>query len=691
MMDNPFGDLIPQANAPRSMPPVSAPQAPAANNPFGDLIPGGQSSQITEQSSPQQADMPHSRLQLLRESAPAFVKGVGHGLHEAGQGLWQLGAEAASGLGLDKFNQDETYTKVTDAQNKAYEQALDPNHATAAHVGGFVGNTLPYLAAPQLGAEGLAARIGVNALTGAGIGAAQYVPEDGSRVANAALGGAIGGIIPGIQAAGSKAINVIKGGTESPAAQAIIAAGAQHNVPVFAADASQNPMLKGVTEGLENVPVLGTKGPRYEQMLKAQTAAENVTNNLKQQMLNTQFGSEGSIKGLQKLADAKDPIRGKVAQNLLDEVKTSGDDWQKIIENSGNLKSFQTKLIADQKYSQVASLANKFGGVDKDNTLKAIGNGIKGANDSVLPDQGLIKTLQTLGSNIGSKDLNYSQMREARSTVGNLISDYYTGKNSMIGGQGVGYLQGIKNAIDKDMNSFAQKNGPELKTAWQDADRYYQNAVVPYKDVQLAKALTNASPDEIYSKFITNGGVEGGKGTSRATRFYNALDQKGQAAVRYGMVNNALEKAINRDAGTFSPAIFASELDRVSAGKGVFFQGQAKAEIDGFKNLMRSVERSKIASSKPETGIKTIPWIIGAVGGFGAHAAGASGADLGLTAAGTLGLKKLLTTDAGRRLLLSSSKLQPGSPAMQKALDAAAKLTKTTAVVGATKPDKGGD
>lgn len=608
---------------------------------------------------------PQSRMQLLREAGPAFVKGVGHGIYEAAQGPYQIGAEVASKLGLDDFNQDETYTKVVDAQRKAYNASLDPNTKLASQAGNFAGNVLPYLATPG------------SALVGGAIqGATSYVPEGDSRAVNTALGATVGKVAEKAMQGGGKLYNAIRGGTEDPAAKALIEAGEQFNVPVFAGDASQNPALKSLTNKFEDVPVLGVQGERYAQMQAAQSAAEKEVEALRQKMLSTNV----DIKGLQKLAESDDPIRGAAAKSILDDLANAGDDWNAIMQNSGKLGSFKNKLIADDKYSSVAKIADQRGAVGKANTLTAIDDAIKRASDSVLPDEGLIKTLQTLRTNIGARDFNYSQTRETRTAVSNLIKDYYKGQNSLIGGSGVGYLQGVKKGLDKDMNMFAQQNGPELKAAWQDADSFYQKNVIPYKDAQLAKALTSDSPDEIYKKFITRGEVEGDKGTGRALKFYNALDEKGRSAVRYGMVKDALETAVERDTGMFSPAKFATQLEKSTAARGVFFKGAQKEEIEGLKTLMRGVQRSKIAVSKPETGVKVIPWLVGLGGAGGALAAGASVPALGAVAAGVYGVKKLLTTTAGRRLLLASSKIEPSSPAMQKILQSANKLVQTSAV-----------
>lgn len=599
----------------------------------------------------------------VANSVGAFTKGVGHGLYEAAQGPYQLGLEAVNKLGLDEYNQADMYKRVVDAQRKAYNDSLNPDNKLASQIGNFTGNVLPYIATP-----------GSPLVAGALQGATSYVPEGDSRLLNTAIGAAVGKGTEFLGKGIGKVYNAIKGGTEDAAAQAIIQSGQKHNVPVFASDAAGNGFIKKVTEGLEDVPILGVRAERKGQMQAASDAAAQVIDDLKQKMIN----ASPNLGGIQKIADSGDSIRRKTAQSILSDVQNAGDDWNKIIQNSGNLKLYNAKLEADNKYNKLEELANQYGNVGKDNTLAALDNSISGASESVLPDKTLINQLQILKNNIASKDLNYSQMRQARSQVGNLITDYYKGANAAVGSEGAGYLQNVKNAISSDMDNFAKNGAPELKQAWQDADSFYKKNVVPYKDTQLAKALTGDSPDEIYNKFITRGTVEGDKGTSRALKFYNALDNQGQAAVRYGMVKDAFEKAIDRDTNTFSPAKFSTQLDNIAAARGVFFQGKDKQEIEGFKNLMRNVQRSKIASEKPETGIKVIPHI--ATGGAVAIASHFGLPVAGAAIAGIYGLKKLLTTNIGRRVLLASSKLGVNSsPATQKLIDTAGNLIRTSA------------
>lgn len=718
-MNNPFADLIPAQ--PQQNPAVVA----QGGNPFADLIPQENDAAVRQQYLPSNntrkilnaattvgkfvpgVDAASSVLNMLTPSTSAgenLFGGASRGMLDVGQGVKQKAILAAQTLGILPQGSADNYTKQTDAQLAQYANS-SLGQSTAADVGRFSGQTLPLMIIPGGMAGGMVMRGLTGGAAGAGMGAAQYVPEGGSGTFNTALGGILGAgaaaLLPPVFGAGIKTYNAIKGGTEDAAQKAVIAAGEKAGVPVYAADVSNNPAVQGASQALEDVPFLGMRAARKGQMEAAQNAAENVRGDLSQQMLETPYGGLTGQRAIEKAAAGNTP-RAKGAQALLEDMKNSGDDWNRIAQTSQNTQLFRGKLIADKKYDHVSQLADRFGAVDTSATLSTVNRMIANEENSVLKNKDLLNTLnevknglfekqsaQTSGkildefgapfiqaesASVVPRQLNYSQVRDLRSDLSYRISDYFSGSNAAIGKKGVGALQALKDSITSDMDAFAKTNGSQLKTAWQNADQFYQKAVAPAKDRLLAQSLKNADPDTIYSKWIMQGDKK-----DRATRFYNSLDDKGKAAIRYGMVNDAYTKAAKED-GLFSPGRFASELEKVRGARGAIFQGSDKSEMDGFVKLMRQVDRSYQAVNKPDTGVKTIPYLIAGGLGYGVHAAGVA---TGTTAiAGTVlgGARFLLGTQAGRKLLTASSQLRVGSSALQSLLDTSNKLIQRSMV-----------
>jgi hypothetical protein len=607
--------------------------------------------------------------------------GLGRGLTDVGEGIKQKFLQAKEFIGAGNKGDASQYQKEVDQERKFY-QSTPYGQSSDAKLARLAAQTAPYMAIPG-GVQGsLLRRMLTGGLGGTTTGALQYVPEGGSGLLNTVLGGTIGSSAPLLMKALTKGYNTIEGNYADPAQEELINLGKQHNVPVYAPDIAKSRTIQGAGRALEEVPFIGMQGERKAQMMAAKDAAENVVGKAKTAMDDTAFGG---LTGMRKIEEAakQGGIRGASAKSLLDDIKASGDDWNRIMQTSGNVNLFRSKIIADQKYNKVAEMADGLGSVPTVNAAKAVDGSLKDlSSGQLVPDDKTISILNKIKENL-SQPFNYSQLRNARGQVGSLIDDYFKGTNAAVGSRGVGYLQSIKQALGSDLDSFAQSANPQLKTAWKNADNFYRNAVAPAKDKLLANALKEANPDEVYSKFIGIGAREGGKGTGRAQTFYKALDNKGKAAVKYGMVSDAFEKAYKRDADQFSPALFASELDRHAAAKGVFFKGADKVEIDGFKNLMRHVERSAQAINKPDTGVRAIPYLIAG----GALPASYMAPGTTLTAAGvTYGIKKLFTTDAGKRFLFSASTLKPGSEGLQKAANILQRIFQQSAVLGATQP-----
>lgn len=263
-------------------------------------------------------------------------------------------------------------------------------------------------------------------------------------------------------------------------------------------------------------------------------------------------------------------------------------------------------------------------------------------------------------------DTSYTSIRGLRSDLGSMISDYYKGTNAATGSKGVEVLQGVKNALEEDLGAFTSKNGPELAQAAKAADGIYKNQVVPFKDQIIRKAVKGSEPDQIYKSFI-----QAGKG-DRAQKFYNALDTDGQAAVRSQMVQNAFDEATQKE-GTFSPAQFASSLEKVKDASGVFFKGEDKWELDGFTKLMRHIQRAGQIGENPTNGQRMVQTLI-AGEGIGAGAAALTGHPAALIApAGSMVLARSLNTmfktARGKAFLLAASDLPAGSPAMDSLIE----------------------
>ncbi|MCP3704154.1 MAG: hypothetical protein GY954_14660, partial [Alteromonas sp.] len=167
--------------------------------------------------------------------------------------------------------------------------------------------------------------------------------------------------------------------------------------------------------------------------------------------------------------------------------------------------------------------------------------------------------------------------------------------------------------------------------------------------------------------------LKGGK-TSELNRLHNALGEKGRAAARGSLIQQALKdsKFFEVDANP-NPDALATALNRPSfqqASK-VFFKGKDKAELDGFIRLLNATRRAQSGQAVVKTGEALL--LPGGAAGLGAGVG--TGVVSAPLAAGLLGtgaaIAKTYESKAFRNLLIRLNRTQVGSTQETKALESA--------------------
>ena len=505
-------------------------------------------------------------------------------------------------------------------------------------------------------------------------------------VASVAIPGLFGlrGAIRGIKAGGKIA-------TVPAKAQEMVKASGETGIPLTYGEATGSPIAQRAETYLEQVPVVGTGGFRTRQQAAVKTAAQTQVQAQQQAMMQAPWNGLAQVK-------AAAAQGSKQAQRVLDDIAGSGEDWNRIVQASGNLKAYRSRQIAGTLYGKVSELADGLGNVPMTKTIATIDDTLKALRTAVVPDTETIRYLEQLKGGLQGQTsttvsplldasgnpitrtvqvpgkTTYGQLRQLRSDLGDTISDYYKGSNAVVGAKGVGSLAKVRSALDQDLDTFAlQSPNPELAAAAQRADQFYKRQVIPYEDQQLAKALTSDTPDEIYGKFIQRDHRD------RAKKFYDALDTRGKAAVQYGMVAEAQHKALDPTTGVFSPAKFEGSLKAIQDARGVFFKGEAAFKLDGLMKVMRAAERAGQYAENPPTGQR----VIGAALGTGAVMAPLATAKLLGTA--TV-LSWALTSKTGTKLLLRAHSVAEQSLAFEQVMR---ELTAQGARVMATEGGEG--
>lgn len=567
------------------------------------------------------------------------------------QGALYAKDAVTGGNSYDKFtNQRKDIEKFHEARREANDQGFDGwrlagNVAGTPLVGkGFQGAKI----LSQAGAKVLAQNAGVGAMIG-GSGFAENADERLKNTAMGGVGGAGGAVIgkkigDGITW-GYNAFKNNLGGT----AREVLDQGVKHGVRVSAGDAGQGAITRRNESLLEQVPVVGMSGFRKTQHEEAKAAANKIVESLRQKMTEVDYKSLDKI---QKAAGNGD----KNAIRIMGVVNGAGDDSSKVLQAAAEIKNWRGQQVASQMYDRVGKLAGN-STVAPNKTIRVIDDVI--ASDSkVVPNKELLGEISNIKSKLSDPniDTNFREMRAARSRLGELIDEW--GRQ----GKSTSALTKIRTAIDDDIRAFANNSGkPALVAEYKRADAFYKNLQTS-KDKTLANAMSSNKPDEIFDTFI-----KVGKG-DRAANFYQNLDPKGQAALRYEMANRALNKATNDSKDTFSPAKFALEFERMGEPYGKIFTGADKAQMDGFVKLMRHVERAGQYAENPPTGNRLVGMAIGGTA--------VANAPLAIKVASVSAMAKILfTTNAGKRILLASKELPPNSPKFANLLKMAQQLS----------------
>ena len=230
-------------------------------------------------SAPKPVITPETELQAetAKMSGPKkFITGIGGGMVNLAHGVEQLGAEVGEKVGLVKPETVKTITDEGTADRKLMDTLKGGEKFYGpAHVGELVGESAPLATLPGGVGGSALKRAGTAALTGAGIGAAQFVAPGESRGMNT-LTGAVGGAAgsAGLSAAG-KVLNGLKGKVSDTVIQRLAK---KWGVSTTLGEDLQNArLMKGETKS-EAFPSFmgGLTGFRETQNKEAKTAAKSL-------------------------------------------------------------------------------------------------------------------------------------------------------------------------------------------------------------------------------------------------------------------------------------------------------------------------------------------------------------------------------------------------------------------------------
>lgn len=595
---------------------------------------------------------------------------------------------AARGLGYSQVKDMEPLPRLSGMAGDAYDAATGGETPQAKSLGGRI-----FDAAVQTASGGVAggarkvadiARTAVAGATGQGAAEVAKAAAPDSKLAQEAamLGGGAGGTVAahGAGKFATKIGNAREGVLPEhyqqlkDAADNIDPSGKLWD-SLSVGQVTQNKLAQKVEAGMQLVPsILGGTGKQVKNLQEmTNKAAQDFTAQQFDTVINTKFENIKQIK--QAAADEEHPLHGQ-AVGALKILDSAGDDAGTIMQASKKASDFRNEFISSKNYAMRDQLIEKAGGTVKlDGTRAAIQEGMDelakintpetdatmkylADYQARLPAAGERKSAlmdengRPIRVAVPEKGISYMDLRDKGTVLSDKIGSLKNGDS--VDRTGARILTKVAEAQKTDMDGYISglKN-PKIQKAVERADAFYREKIVPQRADyfnKIGNTDPGSLPDKVYSSLVK----AGNHGTDTAQAFYNNLEQKGRSAVRYGMVDEAVQKATDAK-GNVSPEVVSGYLHDIRQARAVFFKGQDKWEMDGFTNLMNHMQ----VGYKPGSTMK-----VGAGGAeaYLLHALGWTGG--AATVGATHGLRWLLTSPKGKAFMLASSDLKPGSPAM---------------------------
>lgn len=537
-----------------------------------------------------------------------FFAGVGKGYTDVGQGLKQIAIDAGETVGALPEGSEKEYTQKIFSEEQEYDKPL--LETTPGSIGRIVGQTAPTAAIPIGGGASTLSRA-VQGSVGGAIGAGVLpVQEGGSRLENTLLGAGVGGASGAAFSLAGRGYRGLRGDSSTKLSQELGELSKQYKIPLSVGELRNNQSLKRAETLLERIPIFGTGAFRKRQGESIVRASKALVN---------KYGQFEDV--------------GEVVQ---DSLKTANK---------------KAKQAASKLFDEVESLStgDKFNiQKTKDSAYELFGKELE------LPDEFMDENLIKLIDKIDSVDsLNFGAARKLRSRIGSIVRQ--AEKKAVQGGENDEYVAGLKrlySSLEEDMTDFAERQGGELKNKYRQAQEFFKEEVVPFKNKDIRKVGTDDyDTDKLVGFFIKNDSPK------RAAKLISKLDDEGKAAIKYAILEDAFDKAmdVNKSGqGVFSPNKFATQIEKLGKTANVVFGNEDTKLINGFAKLMRAAERAGQYMENPPTGNRAID--VAVLGGAGAGMWFEPGTIASAAITSKL-LSSLLTSNLGRRVLTRASGL----------------------------------
>lgn len=357
----------------------------------------------------------------------------------------------------------------------------------------------------------------------------------------------------------------------------------ESRVPASLGDLTQNPIIQGLENVSQSVPLTGRHG-----------FLEHQSNKLNQFLEQAPTDITGGVPSATREAIGEalvDSIKRKY-RILRGEAKTKYDDVSNLVRSVGNppITPTETALKVNSLLSKYPTVFAKLSDDPRTvKTLQEIAQGV-GPQASVI-----------LGANgkplMKPPQLTFDELRELDKGLGSLIRQgrSLTARGEL-NNQSFDQLVSVQKALRKDVSDWSvQVGNPDIARGVSEANKFFRDQVMPFRQNRLIRKVIQDgeyNPDDVAkSLFSANQPYK----TDQAIQF---LTPDGIQTGRFYLVNEAKNRAANAGVHGFSPDRLIRELNLGETGPKLYSSGEL-ARIEDLQELAHSARRAANFSADP--------------------------------------------------------------------------------------------
>ena len=609
---------------------------------------------------------------------------IGYGFTKSANNLRNLSVKASDALVGSATPEDlktlEFIDKLTEAR---YAKGREEEGAKADDFDpyAFAGGMATPVPLSKLQGVSLLGKAGAAALAGgsaglmygdANVASDNYWSEKAQGTALGAAGGAVvGGGLATLGKAGSKAYNAVTGKMNDEAAS-LQQLSDDAGMRMLASDAMPSGKVNDTLAAVMDVlPFVGTGSIRKGQAESLAKRAASFADEAENVAKATPYEA---VKGMATAAKVKGS-REATSKAIQD---VAGDDLGKIIGASADLMTVKEARHADKLYGKFRDLGTKSNATTTyDNLGKSLEEQVTKLEQSKFRDDTLIEALKIASSKIkrGSA-MGVDDVLETRTTIKTLLDKANDSALFTHGPQAVKALTAVKNGLDADIAALTGGPKTKLAKALAQADEFERVVVKGRDGAKLTTALATAKEtgdfDEVANLIMRPHLVD------RAAKSASLLDQKGKQALLASMMKHGVQMAHANGTGEFNTKTMATFLSKNMPTIGKLGGPDYTRQVEGYKRLLQHMN-TKARDNKMTLGSTPI---VGGALGAGLYSSAALLTPKFLASAA--GMALLFRSEAGKRVLLASSKTPIGSERANQLINQLGKMAEKAAVTSTT-------